>query len=181
MSAWSKILSPEERTEVERLVVASYVDMETGETRPTRDAKTLFWSEVEQAQRVGRLWADALVEEWAVRGAGNFAAELWKRRDAFTTSIRGEQRSRSLNRGKKVRLEDGTSLDVQASLLSWSVDDLKEAIVAEAMRAKEARINLDTYAKLVRLCNKADVDLVSDALASIGMSLDEYLATEDVA
>lgn len=181
MSAWSKILSPEERAEVEGLVVGSYIDMETGETRPTSEAKAEFWAAVEQAQRAGRLWADALVEEWAERGAGNFAAELWKRRDAFTTTVKGEQRVRSLRRGKKIRREDGTSLDVQASLLTWSVDDLKEAILAEAMRMKEGRINLDTYAKLMRLCENTGLYLVGDALTSVGKSLDEYLASEDVA
>lgn len=181
MSAWSKILGPDERAEVEALVVAAYVDMETGETRPTRDAKAEFLAAFESARAAGRLWADAMAEEWTANGAGNFAAALWKRRDAFTTTVGGEQRSRSLHRGKKVRRNDGTSADVQASLLDWSVDDLKEAIVAEAMRAKEARINLDTYAKLIRLCKETGVEPVEAALAAIGMSLEEYLAAEDAA
>lgn len=181
MSAWSKILSPEERAEVEALVVGSYVDAETGETRATSEAKAEFWSAVEQAQRAGRLWADVLIEEWAERGAGTFAAELWKRRDAFTTTVRGQQRVRALRRGKKIKREDGTSLDVQASLLTWSIHDLREAMQAERMRATETRINLDTYDRLARLCESTGCDMVTDALESVGMSLDEYLAAEDVA
>lgn len=179
MSAWSKILSPDERAEVEALVVASYVDTETGETRPTRQAKAEFVASVESARQAGRVWADAMAEDWIATGAGNFAAGLWKRRDAFTTTVKGEQRSRSLHRGKKSVAADGARVDVQESLLSWSVEDLKEAIVAEAMRQKEARINLDTYAKLIRLCQDTGIEPVDAALAAIGMSLDEYLATDD--
>jgi hypothetical protein len=179
MSAWSKLLGPDERAEVESGVVAAYIDPETGETRPTSAAKAEFVEFVRTAERQGREWAGILLDEWAERGAGNFAAELWKRRDAFTATVKGVQRSRSLHRGKKVRTADGTSLDVQASLLDWSLDDLKEGLVAEAMRAKEARINLDTYAALIRLCDDTGKQPVSVALAAIGKSIDEYLAEQD--
>lgn len=179
MSAWSKILGPNERAEVESGVVSSYIDPQTGETRTTRAAKAEFVEFVREAQAAGREWADIMLAEWAEAGAGNFAAKLWKRRDAFTTTVRGAQRSRSLYRGKRVRSESGDAEDVQASLLDWSAEDLRAGIVAEAMRAKEARINLDTYAALLRLLESTAADLVSDGLACVGMSLDEYLATDD--
>lgn len=178
MSAWSKILGPEERAEVEALVVASYVDAETGETRPTSEAKALFVEAVESARQAGRTWADAMYEDWATSGAGNFAANLWKRQDAFTATAKGVRKARALHRGKKVRRNDGTRLDVQESLLSWSLDDLKEAILAEVMRAREADFNLETYRKLVRLCQDTGIEPVDAALASIGMSLEEYLADD---
>lgn len=167
MSAWSKILGPNERAEVESGVVSSYIDPQTGETRTTRAAKAEFVEFVREAQAAGREWADIMLAEWAEAGAGNFAAKLWKRRDAFTTTVRGAQRSRSLYRGKRIRSESGDA------------EDLRAGIVAEAMRAKEARINLDTYAALLRLLESTDADLVSDGLACVGMSLDEYLATDD--
>ena len=181
MSAWSKVLSPDERAEVEGLVVAAFVDMETGETRSTRDAKTEFLASFESARMAGRVWADAMADEWTANGAGTFAANLWKRRDTFTTTVKGVQRTRSLHRGKKARRDDGSSVDVQASLLDWSVDDLKEAIVAEVMRAQEADVNVGTYRKLIRLCQESGVEPVEAALLAIGMSLDEYLASEDAA
>lgn len=179
MSAWNKILSAEERVEVEQLVVSAYIDTETGETRPTREAKAEFVLSVESARQAGRTWAEALSEEWMANGAGHFAASLWKRRDAFTATARGVQRTRALNRGKKVRRENGTQVDVQESLLTWTVHDLKEAIVAEAMRSNEARINMDIYAKLVRLCEQTGLEPVDAALDAIGMTLDEYLASDE--
>lgn len=182
MSAWSKILSPEERAEVEAAVVGSYVDPETGETRSTSAAKAEFVEYVREAQRLSREWANILLDEWAERGAGNFAVELWKRRDAFTTTVQGVQRTRSLNRGKKVRADDGRTYDTQASLLDWSLPDLKDGLIAEAMRAREARINLETYAALIRLMEAhGDATHVSDALTAVGMSLEEYLASQDAA
>lgn len=181
MSAWSKILGPEERAEVESLVVAAYVDQETGETRPTREAKAEFVAAVESASQAGRTWADIMAEDWMTTGAGNFAAALWKRRDAFTATATGVQRTRALHRGKKVRRDDGSRVDVQESLLSWSVADLKDAIVAEVMRTKEARFNLETYAKLVRLCEETGIEPVDEALASLGLTLEEYLAQDEQA
>lgn len=179
MSAWSKILSPEERVEVEELVVAAFTDSETGETRPTRSAKAEFVASVESARQAGRVWAEALTEEWMANGAGNFAANLWKRRDAFTATARGVQRTRALHRGKKIRTADGTRLDVQESLLSWSVEDLKNGILEAARSVEDLRINLETYAKLLRLCDRTGIEPVEEALASIGMSLDEYLADDE--
>lgn len=179
MSAWNKILSPAERVEVEEMVVAAFIDSETGETRPTVEAKAEFIASFESAEQAGRLWAGAMADEWKSKGAGGFAAALWKRRDAFTATARGVQRTRALHRGKKIRRDDGTSLDVQQSLLEWTVADLKEGIVAEAMRSEEARINLDTYAKLIRLCDQAGTEPVDVALEALGLTLDEYLALDE--
>ena len=181
MKVWSRVLSAEERTEVEAHVVASFIDTETGATRPTVAAKAEFVARVRLAESAGKRWADLLLDEWAERGAGTFAAELWKRRDAFTTTVKGVQRTRALRRGRKQVTDDGERVDVQASLLDWSADDLKEAIVAESMRAKEARINLDTYAALLRLVSGAEAESVGEALSTVGLSLDEYLARSDEA
>lgn len=173
---WSRILSAEERAEVELLVIQSYIDQETGETRTTRDAKTAFIEAFDSARQAGRSWAAFMADEWVEVGAGTFAANLWKRRDAFTTAVTGEQRVRSLNRGKTRRDADGRTEYVQESLLSWSHEDLAEAIVAEAAREKEARINLETYAALIRLLKQTGAETVEEGLTETGQTLDEYLA-----
>lgn len=181
MSAWTKILSPQERAEVEAGVVAAFVDPETGETRSTSAARAEFVAFVHEAQRLGRTWAGFLTEEWADRGAGNFAVELWKRRDAFTTTALGVQRTRSLNRGRRSRDESGRVEFVQESLLMWTLEALQDELVAEAARAKEARINLETYAALIRLLKETGAETVEDGLGMVGKGLDEYLAEEAAA
>lgn len=179
-NAW-KSLGPDERAEVEAGVVAAFIDTETGATRPTSEAKAEFAEFVRSGQRANRAWADIMIESFVDVGAGNFAANLWKRRDAFTTTVKGVQRTRSLNRGKKAVAEDGKRVDVQASLLDWSLQDLKDGLIAEVTRRREAQINIDTYAALIRLCEAAECEPVAEALARIGMTLDEYLASADQA
>lgn len=174
-----KIMSPAERAEVEKLVINSYIDAETGATRPTVLAKAEFASAVREADRIGRGWASLLIADCIDHGLGLFAARLWKRRDAFTAQVGGVRRSRSLRRGKKMTTETGERVDVQASLLDWSMDDLTDAIAAEAARAKEARINLETYAALIRLVKESGAEPISTALELVGMTLDEYLASAD--
>lgn len=181
MKAWSKILGPSERAEVEAAVVAAFLDPETGGTRGTTAAKQEFIENVRSAQRGGRAWADIMLDEWAEQGAGNFAVSLWKRRDAFTANALGVQRTRALRRGRKVRKDDGASEYVQESLLSWDLQSLQDELIAEAARSKEARINLETYAALIRLLNETGAETVGAALAEVGKSLDEYLASEAAA
>jgi hypothetical protein len=178
MKAWSKILGPDERAEVEAAVVDAFVDPETGGARPTGQAKYEFVENVRAAQRGGRPWADIMLEEWAETGAGNFAVQLWKRRDAFTATAQGVQRTRALRRGRRVRNDEGASTWTQDSLLRWDLEALQSELLAEVARGRESRINVDTYGALIRLLNATEAETVGEALASIGKTLDEYLEAE---
>src|SRR5690606_12959656 len=133
---------------VESAVVAAFVDDETGEVRTTRDAKAEFVAYMRSAQQAHREWADILMDEWDEKSAGNFALNLWKRQDAFTTTVSGVKRSRDLMRGTQRRSGEGTRADVQASLLDWTLDDIKQGIYAEAMRERESKVNRQTYIAL---------------------------------
>lgn len=180
MSAWSKILSAEERSEVQSAVVDAYTD-ENGSTRSHKEAGDRFIQFVHDARQAQRQWADLLWEEWAEGAARNFAKGQWSRRDGFAATVHGKVREKRLNRGVRRSDGEGRVRWTTDSVLTWTLAEIDQNILDEVQRRSEAQYNLGWMGPVRRLMSQSGAETVRGALDAIGMTLEEYLAQEDAA
>jgi hypothetical protein len=168
-------LSREERAEIDAAVHESYTRPD-GSVRDHREADEMFDRFITDALQAQRAWATHLLDGWRIEGRRAFLKSRWKNGRLFDLVHKGKVRRRAERRGTQVRNDDGRQVWVQDSLLAWSVDQLDAAISQTVGRVEEERANLAMYRTLRDLLVKTGGETLGDALAEVGMSLQEYLA-----
>lgn len=174
-------LSAADRAEIDRAIRCSY-ERNDGTVRTVTEATQEFLSWLASATQAHREYADVLRSEWEHSGAEKFVKERWK---ALSTvhfkRADGSTAARPGNRGVLRTGNDGRATWVQPSMLLWGAEDLRQGIADAARSIDQARVTIANYRYLLALLDRTGCTLVHEALDAIGMSLDEYLATNDFA
>lgn len=178
MSAFED-LSTAERAEVDAAVRDAYIDGDR--IRTHAEAVELFDAHIADAVQAHRIWAEALLDQWRRDGQAAFIARRWKALDGpvrMQDPKSGAVVLRNKRRGTKTVTAVGAERDVQLSLDLWDVAMLERGIIEATRRIDAERVTIANYRALLDLLSRTGSRYVSEALDSIGQSLDEFLAAD---
>lgn len=135
------------------------------------------------AEQAHRRWAWAVRAEAMDRGLRALLQDRWKSRGGkFTATVAGKEKVRDRTRGKViVDPETGVRSWTQMELDFDTATDLRDKIADAVRDIDENRANISIFRRLLDLVESTGAETVADALAAIGVTLEEYLAAEQSA
>lgn len=170
---------PNVRLEIEAAVTDAYTG-EDGAVLPHGEAAARFDHFLTDAVQAQRSWAPQLLDAFRRDGSARFAHEVWKNSDFFRYRHGDKTRTRTTKRGRRRVNEQTGGLEwVQEALFGWDALALKNAIADAARQIDEHRANIAMYRHLLDLLEETGTETVRDGLAAAGMSLEEYLASQE--
>lgn len=176
-----EILTPEERAEYDALLYESGYD-DQGNKRPSAEIGPWMHALLENAERAGRSWAGwVIADDVEVGHLSRF--KRWDRVRQVVNTRHGDQvvlRS-AVMAVQCQNAETGKRYWQDTFWRDMGRAELMDVLLASRVRSESEEITQATAARLLRLLDETGCALVSEALASIGMTIDEYLTDGRVA
>lgn len=177
MTEIRRMLDDEERAEYDALFYAALHD-EYGKRRKSRDIAPEMHRLLIDAQKAGRKWASWVLDDAVMAGLGSAARRWASIREVIETVIGERIVRKPAAYGIRRARADGKQEFLRASWGEMTEADLDHLIAARGAQIAAEADTVTIARKLRKLIRDTGKAPVAEALKSIGMSLDEYLATE---
>lgn len=180
MTYWDE-LSAQERAELDAAVTAAYVRAD-GSVRSHGEAIVRFLDVIlPDAIQAHRRWAGLVHDEATRRGVRSLIQGRWKSMaGVFHGVIRGKSKVRPMRRGvERVDTSTGDRTWTQMEIVYDTAEDLQRKIAEAARNIEEQRSNITFFRRLLDLLERTGEPTVERGLATVGLTLDEYLAADE--
>lgn len=176
-----RLLSPEELADYEELMYQA-THLEGGARRPSAEIGPEMLRLLDDAIQAQRPWATWVKEGATLSGLRSHGVKWVNARERLTTALNGVREiSKAAARGVRRKDAQGRAVHQQTLWEDMFEDDLAQIARRAGGQILAERENIAIARRLSDLIARTGRMPVSEALASIGMSLEEFLGQEDAA